>query len=77
MTPTELHLRIKSVEAPDTVDSFSNGFYTLTVEELLLLCRKVQAAAWSDAAEFVFNAPRGKILGTKLRRMAEEMERKA
>ena len=49
MNLAELHTLVKSIEAPDTVDSLSNGFYTLTPDELLLLCKKAQAQALRHA----------------------------
>ena len=74
MTSDELHALVKSVEDPDTVDSFSNGFYTLTPDELMTLCRKAQAQALRDVRDRM-----AVTNGTNplhfLDRMADELER--
>ena len=73
MTHDKLHELVKSVEAPDTVDSLYNGFYTLTVDEMLLLCHRAQAQALREAAK----DPRcGETERRMLLDMADELESK-
>ena len=75
MTPAELQELVTSVEAPDTVSTLNNGFYTLTPDELLALCHRVQAQALRETAEwFASEWQKDDPAVYRLNRMADELE---